>query len=207
MSDYLAQNNRMSAPRGCPPSVSESMESCWRARAETRPTFSQLVLQLRRAMLVFSTARIESEYAVDGTNPGEGDDTLRLSASIGERRFTKDDSGRAYSVGAPDKAAKRQTYAPNLSAELGTKFYASPQPPPAALEAVNGSYVVYDPDAADSDDNTDEPDPAGGREASKFAANLSGLTSVAGGADTAPADSGSAYVCVELDDSRGVDAN
>eukprot|EP01137_Pigoraptor_chileana_P000055 Opistho-2@35592 len=53
MTGFLAQNRRMDPPADCPPSVQVIMETCWRKLPETRPSFAQVVVQLRRAMAAF----------------------------------------------------------------------------------------------------------------------------------------------------------
>eukprot|EP01137_Pigoraptor_chileana_P014620 Opistho-2@69473 len=50
LAGFLEQNKRLDPPKNSPKEIHDIVSSCWRKHPETRPTFTQLVIQLRRAM-------------------------------------------------------------------------------------------------------------------------------------------------------------
>ena len=44
---YIEKGNRMDCPQNCPPEVYEIMKTCWYERPEDRPTFKELLEQLK----------------------------------------------------------------------------------------------------------------------------------------------------------------
>eukprot|EP01136_Pigoraptor_vietnamica_P018213 Opistho-1_new@64454 len=79
---YLAHNKRMDPPSDCPKPLHATMQACWRKHPETRPHFSQLILQLRRAMATLSGSAPVDHASV--LQDGRGGDSYELMVPIDE---------------------------------------------------------------------------------------------------------------------------
>eukprot|EP01137_Pigoraptor_chileana_P034741 Opistho-2@27747 len=126
--DYLNSGKRLSKPDGCPQPIYAIMESCWRKYAETRPSFADVVTQLRKVVASYTRT----------TSVGEGDSGGRRDTDL--KRAEKDSRAKAFAIESTENL---------LSSEHDQEQYAETAPEADhegadEPDVSNGVYVEQD---------------------------------------------------------------
>ena len=62
MQAHIKEGGRLDCPENCPPEVYEIMKTCWHERPEDRPTFKELLEQLKALPPTDDHVRMLSNY-------------------------------------------------------------------------------------------------------------------------------------------------